>query len=264
MLVDPEVLKTISQRHSLGFVALFGSTALGATGRDVDIAVMPLSPLDDLTDREGLFEELSRALEPAHLDLTLLSNASWLLAWQVARDGICLLGQSAFDRFRELAFWRKVDSQWWSWAERSYLANFLSREKTMDKDLIQRRLVQMAQYLSELEMVLGHSQEQFESNPLLLRTAERDTELLVECAAKINTAVGQSKNIPPSDYYSSFFSLVPDWLDRESAGELAKVARLRNMLIHQYEDVRPEQVYQAAKRAAPLWRTYLQAVSQKL
>lgn len=79
----------------------------------------------------------------------------------------------------------------------------------------------MTRHLGELETVLQHSLEDFSANPLLLRTAERDTELLVECAAKINTAIGQSKGIPPSDYYSSFFALTPDWLTGEVAEELA-------------------------------------------
>jgi uncharacterized protein YutE (UPF0331/DUF86 family) len=86
----------------------------------------------------------------------------------------------------------------------------------------------------------------------------------VECAAKVNTEIGQSKGIPPSDYYSSFFALVPEWLPSEIATELAKLVRLRNMLVHQYEDVRPEQVYKSTLRAAPLWRDYLQNISQRL
>lgn len=264
MGVDERNLRDIAERHGLSFVALFGSSTRGQAGRDLDVAVMPISPLDDLTDRNRLFQELSDALGPVPVDLSVLPNASWLLNWQVARDGVCLLGQAAFERFCESALWRKIDSGWWRGAEREFLAQFLRKENGMDKELIQRRLVQMAQYLGELEMVLKHPQEEFSANPLLLRTAERDTELLVECAAKINTAIGQSKGIPPSDYYSSFFALTPDWLAREVAEELAKLARLRNMLIHQYEDVRPEQVYQASLRSAPLWRSYLQSILSKL
>ncbi len=123
----------------------------------------------------------------------------------MARDGICLLGEAAFERFRESAFWRRIDSGWWRQAEKRYLSRFLRGEVALDTDLIRRRLIQMTQYLSELEMVIKQSLPEFVSNPLLLRTAERDTELLVECAAKINTAIGQAKGIPPSDDYSSFF-----------------------------------------------------------
>jgi hypothetical protein len=59
------------------------------------------------------------------------------------------------------------------------------------------------------------------------------------------------------------FSLTPDWLGLDLAQELARLARLRNMLIHQYEDVRPEQVYESSARSAPLWRQYLEAILQK-
>ncbi|MCE7872861.1 DUF86 domain-containing protein [bacterium CPR1] len=134
----------------------------------------------------------------------------------------------------------------------------------MDRDLVQRKLVQMSQYQSELELVLGHPQDQFETNPLLLRTAERSTELLVECAARINTEIGQQKGIPPSDDDSSFFALIPDWLNRETATELATATRLRNLLVHQYEEVSPEQVHAASVRCAPLWKAYIEAVTNRL
>ncbi|MBT9587244.1 hypothetical protein IV102_28130 [bacterium] len=114
MQVDQQALQSISQRHSLGFLALFGSSTRGKPGRDMDIAVMPLNPLENLRDQEQLF------------------------------------------------------------------------------------------------------------------------------------------------------ALVPDWMDRDVATELARLARLRNMLIHQYEDILPAQVYQASLRAAPLWRTYLERISEKL
>lgn len=88
--------------------------------------------------------------------------------------------------------------------------------------------------------------------------------MLVECAARINTAIGQSRGIPPSDYYSSFFALVPDWLERETASGLADAARLRSLLVHQYENVSPGQVHASAGATAPLWRRYLQAVQERL
>ena len=264
MGINWDFLTGIAEKHALDFVTLFGSTARGILGRDVDLAVMPRAPLDDLSSQEELYEDLCTALHPAVVDLTFLPNASWLLNWQVARDGICLLGGPVFERFREAAYWRKADSQSWSRAERQYLAKFLLGEVKMDRDLVCRHLTQMTQYVSELEMVLRHGQEEFESNPLLLRTAERDTELLVEFAAKINTEIGLDKGIPPSDYYSSFFALVPDWLDRDLATELAKLARLRDMLIHQYENVHPHQVYAAVVRGAPLWRAYLKLISEKI
>jgi uncharacterized protein YutE (UPF0331/DUF86 family) len=87
---------------------------------------------------------------------------------------------------------------------------------------------------------------------------------LVESAARINHEIGKSKSIPPSDDYSSFFALVPDWLDRDIASELAAVAKLRNMLVHQYEDLEARQIYEIAEKSASLWRLYLEAVSRNI
>ncbi|MBX3170278.1 MAG: hypothetical protein KF760_22930 [Candidatus Eremiobacteraeota bacterium] len=67
--MDEQALLSIGKRHRLGFVAIFGSSAHGQVGRDLDVAVMPSSPIKDLADRDGLFHHLSDAL-------TVLPNAS--------------------------------------------------------------------------------------------------------------------------------------------------------------------------------------------
>lgn len=264
LVVDPQALQALSERHHLQFVTLFGSSAREGRGRDVDIAVLGDFTLNSGPDAVQVWEELSDLLSPSPVDVAVLDFGSWLLNWQVARDGKCLWGHSAFERFCEAAYWRRTDAGWWRGEEKAYLARFLKREVTVDWELLRRRLAMMSQYLGELEMVLANSEAEFLANPLLLRTAERDTELLVECAAKINTALGQLKGIPPSDYYSSFFALAPDYLDRELLTELARLARLRNLLVHQYEDVQPFQVYAACRKAAPLWRAYLEGITRRL
>lgn len=259
-------LEDLAREYELDFVALFGSTARDGEGRDVDLAVMPTDLAFSDERRLRLYQDLSRALAPAVVDLAWLPSASWLLSWQVARDGraLCETRPGQWESFRRAAYWRRVDSEPWRRLEREYLDRFLKREVGMDRELIQRKLLQMSTYLAELEMVLGHPGEEWERNPLLLRTAERDTELLVECASRVNTAIGQSRGIPPSDYYSSFFALVPDWLSRETASGLADAARLRNLLVHQYENVSSAQVHASVLATAPLWRVYLQAVKERL
>jgi uncharacterized protein YutE (UPF0331/DUF86 family) len=259
-------LDALARKYELDFIALFGSTARDGRGRDVDLAVMPRELGFSVERRLQLYDDLCSAMAPTPVDLAWLPNASWLLSWQVARDGRALweTRPGQFESFRQAAYWRRVDSGGWRRLEREYLERFLKRELGMDRELISRKLLQMSTYLAELEMVLGHPGEDWEKNPLLLRTAERDTELLVECAARVNTAIGQARGIPPSDYYSSFFALVPDWLDRETASGLADAARLRNLLVHQYENVSPEQVHASARATAPLWRLYLQAVKERL
>ena len=103
----------------------------------------------------------------------------------------------------------------------------------------------------------------FHTNPLLHRTAERDIELLVECAARINTEIGDSKGIPPSDYYSSFFAL-KGLLEDEKLRRLADSARFSNLLVHQYEKVDLKEVYATVRETLPLWRHDIDKIQEFL
>jgi uncharacterized protein YutE (UPF0331/DUF86 family) len=98
------------------------------------------------------------------------------------------------------------------------------------------------------------------------RVAERQIELLVECAGKLNSELAQSlAKIPVSDYYSSFFSLASTgWIDEATAGRLATLAGLRNRLVHQYEDVRLPKLFKACVDSLPDWRAYLANITSHL
>ncbi len=258
-------LEEVARRYDLEFVAVFGSSVEPERRpRDLDLALMPRSPRRRPSQVE-LLHVLSDATEHYALDLVWLPTADWALRSQVARNGVSLLESrpGAFREFQLACYWQAVDSQWWRDRKQAYLDRFLNRTCRMDRDLITERLLQMTQYINELDLVLSEDEAEFYRNPLLHRTAERDIELLVECAARINTEVGESRGIPPSDYYSSFFSLKGD-LDDDSLRRLADSARLRNLLVHQYERVELKEVYSTVKESLPLWREYLERVRKLL
>ena len=112
----------------------------------------------------------------------------------------------------------------------------------MERDLMVERLLRMSQYLAELELVLEQEESAFHTNPLLYRTAERDIELLVECAARINTGL----------------------LEDEKLRRLADSARFSNLLVHQYEKVDLKEVYATVRETLPLWRDDIDKVQEFL
>lgn len=254
-----------ARAHGLEFVVVFGSTTRGRRApRDFDLAVMPQVHAQR-PDRLALLGDLCESLGRADVDLVWLPTASWVLASEVARSGQVLYEErpGLFGSFRRASHWRSVDSDVWRHRKRAYLDRFLRGELHMDRDLVTEKLLQMTNYLQELELVLDRPQDEFYTNPLLHRTAERTLELLVECGARINTEVGESRGIPPSDYYSSFFALQGD-LDGELLRRLADCARLRNLLVHQYEKVGLEEVYATVRDTLPLWRDYVAGVRDLL
>lgn len=249
----------------LEFALLFGSRARGedGLGSDVDLAFWPRPGVD----RQALEARLCRKWGGG-LDFAWLPEASWLLWQEVARDGQVLFQRrpDLFARFRIQATLRAAEAFPWRWRHRRFIRRYLKGDTKLNTDLVLQKLTQMAQYLGELEPILEISRQRFLADPMVHHAAERLVELLVECAASINTEVGQAvAGVPASDYYSSFFSLVSaGWMDNERAASLAEWARVRNALVHRYEDVGLDDLYGNLKAALPAWRDYLQTIDGHL
>lgn len=268
--LDAAELAAVARRCDLRFVALFGSHARGTAraGSDLDLALMPTRLGSQPPRSVKLAEQLIHALRRSDLDFVYLPEASWLVNSEVARDGRPLYEAwpGAFRAFQEVAHWRRVDGRRRRDLDRGLLQRYLEGDWTMNEDLVRQRLESMARYLRELEAVLESPKQTFVSEPRDHHAAERLAELLVEGASRINSEVSASvAGIPASDYYTSFFSLSSaGWLEPETAGALAPLAGLRNILVHQYEEVRLPDLYDTLKASLPDWRAYLASVAGHL
>ncbi|ODT74147.1 hypothetical protein ABS71_06035 [bacterium SCN 62-11] len=253
----------LAQARDWQLVIGFGSRTRGQSrpGSDFDLAVLRGSG-------QHSAEGLELALGERNLDLTWLDEASWLMWAEVARDGVALFesSQGLYDEFVVQATLRKWNSEVWRRRDRAFLRRFLERKFQLNLDLILRKSAQLAEYLTELEPLTQLSREQFAADKLKLYAAERLVELIVESAGSINTEVGQAlAKTPPSDYYSSFFSLVTaGWIDQELAIELAEWARLRNALVHRYDSVAAADFNKMLAKCISPWRRYLSGVSGHL
>ena len=80
-----------------------------------------------------------------------------------------------------------------------------------------------------------------------------------------NEASQALASIPPSDYSSSFFSMVSTgWLDQQTAVALGKCARIRNTLVHRNESVGLDEFHQQLLESVPFWHAYLRSVLKNL
>ncbi len=252
-----------ARESDVRLVVLFGSQARTGRGKDVDLAV-------DATRGDRMSSALSLAarLERSDLDVAWLPTGSWLLHSEVARDGQLLFENRAgrFEEFRLTAALRRADAGIWRRRDQEFIRRSLKRDSSVNTELVTRKLARLLQYLRELEPVLTASEAEFVAQPTLHYTAERLLELLIEGAAAINTELAQAlAGMPPSDYYSSFFSVThTGWVDAEVARPLAELARVRNVLVHQYEDVDLGVLYHKLTEALPNWRAYAETIGSKL
>ncbi|WP_367268188.1 nucleotidyltransferase domain-containing protein [uncultured Thiohalocapsa sp.] len=104
----------LAARYGWRLVVLFGSTAGGAEGRDIDLAVLPVE-LPDLLEHGRWQAVLEGLLAPRPVDLLLLGPAtSPVTRFEVFRAGRCLYEGEAglFERERDRAFFLYADSEW--------------------------------------------------------------------------------------------------------------------------------------------------------
>ncbi len=105
-------IEPLARTYGWRLVVLFGSVARRGTGRDLDLAVLPVEVPDLMT--QGRW---SRRLEEAvgyPVDLLVLhKGTSPLVRFHVFRDGICLYEAEPhlFDREQRRAFFLHADAQ---------------------------------------------------------------------------------------------------------------------------------------------------------
>lgn len=73
----------------------------------------------------------------------------------------------------------------------------------------------------------------------------------------------ESGKAPPPDYFQSYIELSKlEVFPADFAREIAKSAGLRNKLVHEYEEIDPELLYEFSKKAIIDIPIYLQHVSK--
>lgn len=109
----------------------------------------------------------------------------------------------------------------------------------MNKTLIIRKLNQMESYLKEMEeLVLSHNPKEIRKKPILLHTAERLVQVMVDTMIDINVHIIISKD-KSYDKTQSTFLLLGELgiLPEEFAKKIAPIVGLQNILVHRYEEL---------------------------
>lgn len=131
-----------------------------------------------------------------------------------------------------------------------------------DRNLINEKLKAISTYLSELKPLLELSFKDFNKDYRAIRTAERDFQLIVDCAVDINTHIILEKGVsPPETNFQSFILLGGlGVVSEELTKNLAPSAGLRNRLVHEYEKIDPHIFYNSIKKFLPLYGRYSQEI----
>ena len=183
-----EGMAGFAMRERLALVVLFGSRSRGQerAQSDFDLALLPLDPL---LSREGVETRLVQQWERSDLDLLWLPHASPLAKARVATEGVLLFEDQPyrFRHFAQSASLGKSESRFWAQADQRFVERSIERNWDMDRDFVLRKLAQLADYIEQLEAVMDVDEARFARDFRVHRVAERQIELLVECAAKLGS-----------------------------------------------------------------------------
>lgn len=133
----------------------------------------------------------------------------------------------------------------------------------MGNELIFKKLEQIKELVNELERLLNVSLELFIKDLVAVRASERNFQLAVDIASDINTHILIERGgKTPDTYRESFIALEKeDILPHELAQQLVESAKVRNILVHEYDfEDDYEKFYYAARSHIPAYRQYIETI----
>jgi len=135
-----------------------------------------------------------------------------------------------------------------------------------DSDRICAKLDKLYAYYAELKNISTISLEEYNHNVLYRRAIERTMQLIVECATDINNMLlkmhGQKGS---TDYFNSFIDIAElNIIPTDFALKIAPSTGLRNILVHEYEDINDEIVYRSIGTCLQYYLEYMDLINQYL
>ncbi len=136
-----------------------------------------------------------------------------------------------------------------------------------DNEIICAKLEVMLGYYNELiNVVKNVTFENYKENILVKRTIEREIQLIVESATDINNMILKKLNKGPAkDYFNSFIELAENnIIDVDFALKIAPSTGLRNILVHEYNKINDEIVFNSISNIINYYNRYFEIVSKYL
>lgn len=138
-----------------------------------------------------------------------------------------------------------------------------------DINVILSRLSKIEDYLKRLEKYQCTTLEEYSENQDIQLITERLIQVMTEAALDIVKhllsclgVLQQKKDWTNKDYYLEAAKL--GILSSEIANQLAKAAGMRNLLVHIYLDIEPEQVFLAIVKSLEVFPIYIDQITSYL
>ena len=118
----------------------------------------------------------------------------------------------------------------------------------VDRDLVARRRLALEQYLRELREVISIGREAYLADWKAQRAAERSLQLAMEVCLDLAEHVIADQRLAAPETASGMFDTLRDaaLIEPALAEALSRMARFRNLLVHDYVRIDPSKVFDIA------------------
>ena len=132
----------------------------------------------------------------------------------------------------------------------------------VDRDLVLRKLSDLDEYQSQLQEFEGITVQQYRDDWKKQRIVERTLQMMIEtCLDIANHIVADRGYRVPVNYADTFKVLGENSvLDKKLVDQMGKMAKFRNVLVHQYEKIEAEIIVGLLKRKLGDFNQFKKAV----
>lgn len=271
-----ELKKYFSLQPTVEMAFIFGSQAKGRaiSESDFDIAVYFKPAGKDIEWEEDKEYEMenkiwleTEKIVKKNVDLIILNRASSTLAFEILRAGkiIIIKNRMLYLRFFSRVSFEAIDfmgmiEDYWAIKQRSHS---LTRD---DKIRLRKAIDFLGRELAAEEKFIKLSWEIYNTNDDQRRNVERWVENIVNCSidiAKLLLASGHQRMPDTYKEMMQILALLPNF-EKNTAEKLAEFAKLRNLLAHEYLDLRFDKISQFIKEAMPIYQALINYIKKIL
>lgn len=136
----------------------------------------------------------------------------------------------------------------------------------LNKDLLKIKLMELQQYLTELEPLITLDFKTYQSDYIKRHATEKLIELIVEIASDINRHFIEAYGREPASTYFDTFEEMGEIgiLPKAIVSKLASTTGLRNRLVHRYEKIDHKAVHQTLNSFLRNYTQYFVLISDNL
>lgn len=135
----------------------------------------------------------------------------------------------------------------------------------VDKAVVERRLLRLENSLNKLRELSQCSRAEYEEDEALQDRAERNLQIAIQVCIDIASHLAASLGFRSPESYTDLFTVLGerDLLEDELCSTMKLMVGLRNILVHDYLDIKPRLIYKNLKQLDD-FRAFAEAVERIL